>query len=175
MYSVRDDAKSAGLPHSDIPGSKVAPTSPGLFAECHVLHRLSMPRHPPNALLILESSSSCAGMKPEDRGQRTEVRNLRRQRPAKNKIHAHNAQLYPSGKTLPANLCFAPQLPGAALRPLGFGERSPARGRACLDPSMGLGKLFRTNFRYKIKNSLGTSYQPPEGQSMEARILFTIS
>jgi hypothetical protein len=157
MYSVRDDAKCAGLPHSDIPGSKVAPTSPGLFAECHVLHRLSMPRHPPNALLILESSSSCAGMKSDDI------------------TPTHNAQLYPSGKTLPANLCFAPQLPGAALRPLGYGERSPARGRACLDPSMGLGKLFRTNFRYKIKNSLGTSYQPPEGQSMEARILFTIS
>ena len=42
--------KRGGLPHSDIPGSTVARTSPGLFAACHVLHRLSVPRHPPDAL-----------------------------------------------------------------------------------------------------------------------------
>ena len=40
----------AGLPHSEIVGSKVAHTSPTLIAACHVLHRLCMPRHPPNAL-----------------------------------------------------------------------------------------------------------------------------
>ena len=39
-----------GLPHSEICGSKVAHTSPQLIAACHVLHRLCMPRHPPNAL-----------------------------------------------------------------------------------------------------------------------------
>jgi hypothetical protein len=39
-----------GLPHSDIPGSPIARISPGLFAACHVLHRLSVPRHPPDAL-----------------------------------------------------------------------------------------------------------------------------
>jgi hypothetical protein len=39
-----------GLPHSDIPGSTIARISPGLFAACHVLRRLSVPRHPPNAL-----------------------------------------------------------------------------------------------------------------------------
>src|SRR5207244_7748444 len=39
-----------GLPHSEIPGSTIARISPGLFAACHVLHRLSVPRHPPNAL-----------------------------------------------------------------------------------------------------------------------------
>jgi hypothetical protein len=38
------------LPHSEICGSKVAHTSPQLIAACHVLHRLCMPRHPPNAL-----------------------------------------------------------------------------------------------------------------------------
>ena len=42
-----------GLPHSDIHGSKPARGSPWLFAACHVLHRLLVPRHPPNALLIL--------------------------------------------------------------------------------------------------------------------------
>jgi hypothetical protein len=40
-----------GLPHSEIPGSTIARISPGLFAACHVLHRLSVPRHPPDALL----------------------------------------------------------------------------------------------------------------------------
>ena len=44
-YSLR-----SGLPHSDIPGSTGARTSPGLIAACHVLHRLSTPRHPPDAL-----------------------------------------------------------------------------------------------------------------------------
>ncbi len=45
-----------GLPHSDIHGSKPARGSPWLFAACHVLHRLLVPRHPPNALLLLENS-----------------------------------------------------------------------------------------------------------------------
>jgi hypothetical protein len=47
---------SGGFPHSDIPGSKGALTSPGLIAECHVLHRLLSPRHPPNALLALDTT-----------------------------------------------------------------------------------------------------------------------
>ena len=46
----------SGLPHSDIHGSKPARGSPWLFAACHVLHRLLVPRHPPNALLSLEIS-----------------------------------------------------------------------------------------------------------------------
>ena len=40
-----------GFPHSEIFGSKSAPLSPKLIARCYVLHRLSVPRHPPNALL----------------------------------------------------------------------------------------------------------------------------
>jgi hypothetical protein len=47
-----------GLPHSDIPGSTSARLSPGLFAACHVLHRLSVPRHPPDALLLQSSPTS---------------------------------------------------------------------------------------------------------------------
>ena len=43
-----------GLPHSDIPGSTFAPNSPGLFAGCHVLRRLLVPRHPPDALKALD-------------------------------------------------------------------------------------------------------------------------
>ena len=38
------------MPHSDIRGSTIARISPRLFAACHVLHRLLVPRHPPNAL-----------------------------------------------------------------------------------------------------------------------------
>jgi hypothetical protein len=46
-----------GLPHSDIHGSTPARGSPWLFAACHVLHRLLVPRHPPNALISLEIST----------------------------------------------------------------------------------------------------------------------
>ena len=53
MYSVIDDAYSAGFPHSDILGSQPILSSPKLFAEYHVLRRLSLPRHPPDALLFL--------------------------------------------------------------------------------------------------------------------------
>ena len=54
MYSC-NDTLAGGLPHSDIHGSKPARGSPWLFAACHVLHRLLVPRHPPNALLILDT------------------------------------------------------------------------------------------------------------------------
>ena len=42
----------AGLSHSEIPGSKVICTYPGLIAAYHVLHRLREPRHPPDALTL---------------------------------------------------------------------------------------------------------------------------
>src|ERR1700679_128596 len=54
MYSDHDPL-ARGLPHSDIHGSKPARGSPWLFAACHVLHRLLVPRHPPNALLSLKT------------------------------------------------------------------------------------------------------------------------
>ena len=41
---------ASGLPHSDIPGSLLAYSSPGLFAVRHVLPRLAVLRHPPYAL-----------------------------------------------------------------------------------------------------------------------------
>ena len=43
----------AGLPHSDIPGSMDICSSPRLFAACHVLLRLLMPRHSPCSLSSL--------------------------------------------------------------------------------------------------------------------------
>ena len=45
---------SSGLPHSEIHGSKLILSSPWLIAEYHVLHRLLLPRHPPNALIALD-------------------------------------------------------------------------------------------------------------------------
>ena len=47
-----------GFPHSEISGSMLMCSSPKLFAACHVLHRLLMPRHPPCAL----SSLTCCGL-----------------------------------------------------------------------------------------------------------------
>ena len=43
----------AGLPHSEISGSKDICSSPKLIAACHVLLRLLMPRHSPCALSSL--------------------------------------------------------------------------------------------------------------------------
>ena len=46
----------AGLPHSEIRGSKDACSSPRLIAACHVLLRLPVPRHPPCALTALDQN-----------------------------------------------------------------------------------------------------------------------
>src|SRR5688572_19738133 len=49
--------RSGGLPHSEIHGSMPARGSPWLIATCCVLHRLSVPRHPPDALQTLDLNS----------------------------------------------------------------------------------------------------------------------
>jgi hypothetical protein len=43
----------AGFPHSEIYGSTLICSYPKLIAACHVLHRLSTPRHPPSTLTSL--------------------------------------------------------------------------------------------------------------------------
>ena len=53
MYSDARYHIHGGFPHSEICGSKDIDTSPQLIAVYHVLHRLSMPRHPLNALIRL--------------------------------------------------------------------------------------------------------------------------
>src|SRR5580765_6236551 len=45
-----------GFPHSEIRGSKLVRNSPRLIAAYYVLHRLSAPRHPPDALKALDCS-----------------------------------------------------------------------------------------------------------------------
>ena len=55
MNSVQDTL-AGGFPHSEIHGSKSVRNSPWLIAAYDVLHRLSAPRHPPNALTTLDRS-----------------------------------------------------------------------------------------------------------------------
>ena len=53
IYCMMTGVPPAGFPHSDIGGSMDICSSPPLFAACHVLLRLLMPRHPPCALSCL--------------------------------------------------------------------------------------------------------------------------
>ena len=55
-YCIVTVLQTAGLSHSEIPGSKVICTSPELIAAYHVLHRLREPRHPPCALVYFPYS-----------------------------------------------------------------------------------------------------------------------
>ena len=55
---------AAVFPHSEISGSTLICSSPKLFAACHVLHRLLMPRHSPCALLSLTYvEENCASLR----------------------------------------------------------------------------------------------------------------
>ena len=65
---------SGVLPHSDISGSTLICSSPKLFAACHVLHRLLMPRHSPCALASLTCvEANSASLRPSTFGCRTSV------------------------------------------------------------------------------------------------------
>ena len=63
-----NNKSSSGLPHSEIHGSKPIPGSPWLIAGYHVLHRLLLPRHPPNALIALDSTRKEQGRAPFRQG-----------------------------------------------------------------------------------------------------------
>ena len=69
MDSVQDTL-AGGFPHSEIFGSKLVRNSPKLIAAYHVLHRLSAPRHPPNALKTLDHSH-CRYPSPRFQARRT--------------------------------------------------------------------------------------------------------
>src|SRR6476620_4759931 len=61
-----------GFPHSEILGSKLVRSSPRLIAAYHVLHRLSAPRHPPDALTTLDySHDPCPLGSAQDRQRKT--------------------------------------------------------------------------------------------------------
>ena len=61
-YRSNNNKLSGGLPHSEICGSKLILSSPQLIAEYHVLHRLLLPRHSPNALLALDLIQKKTGL-----------------------------------------------------------------------------------------------------------------
>src|ERR671917_1348365 len=54
--AVTQQRIEGGFPHSEIPGSTLVRSPPRLIAAYHVLHRLSAPRHPPDALITLDCS-----------------------------------------------------------------------------------------------------------------------
>ena len=58
-------AIEGGFPHSEIHGSKPIPGSPWLIAGYHVLHRLLLPRHPPNALIALDLIRKKKDLRPQ--------------------------------------------------------------------------------------------------------------
>ena len=64
----RREFAPARFPHSDIPGSQLAYSSPRLFAVSHVLHRLLSPRHPPYALSSLTEKLARNQRPPRSRG-----------------------------------------------------------------------------------------------------------
>ncbi len=67
QYALRDSS-SRWFPNSDICGSRLICSSPQLFAACHVLRRLLMPRHSPCALFSLNFSwFSCLSYRLDNR------------------------------------------------------------------------------------------------------------
>ena len=63
MYSPHDTAEAVGCPIRKSSDQAPARGSPRLIAACYVLHRLSMPRHPPNALTCLIPHTQCESRK----------------------------------------------------------------------------------------------------------------
>ena len=53
MYSAWSLAEARGFPIRKSPDQSLLSSSPKHIAACHVLHRLLVPRHPPNALYCL--------------------------------------------------------------------------------------------------------------------------
>ena len=63
--AANNNQASGGFPHSEIHGSKPIPGSPWLIAGYHVLHRLLLPRHPPNALIALDLIRKKKDLRPQ--------------------------------------------------------------------------------------------------------------
>jgi hypothetical protein len=102
----------AGLPHSEIPGSKPANGSPRLIAASHVLHRLLAPRHPPFALSSLTINSIQLPMA--------------RNHPCPRHTEFSALVTCPYSIVKEQVSSNAPELsPGSKLKDLGFGHRSP--------------------------------------------------
>ena len=92
-----------GLPHSEIFGSQGAPPSPKLFAGCHVLRRLSVPRHPPNALTYRSrtSRSPCADTHASEHGNRAHTYTHGRRLPGDGKPGTGSRDILPTRRLTP--------------------------------------------------------------------------
>jgi hypothetical protein len=99
MDSARDTL-AGGLPHSEIPGSTIARISPGLFAACHVLHRLSVPRHPPDALTLRLSATPNGKDHPDIGKQISKVGTDRPPRGVAAQRPSARRKIVPPGQTL---------------------------------------------------------------------------
>jgi hypothetical protein len=104
----RPQVVEGGFPHSEILGSKLVRSSPRLIAAYHVLHRLSAPRHPPNALKTLDRSHDpCAprsGSHHLNDAHRKAVHTINHMRPLGSDAHDQNYKdhsLEPSGRPDP--------------------------------------------------------------------------
>jgi hypothetical protein len=67
---------AAGFPHSGISGSQLTCSSPKLFAAYRALPRLSVPRHPPCALISLDRICSLATLVTRHTGPPTSLHTL---------------------------------------------------------------------------------------------------
>ncbi len=170
-----NDTLAGGFPHSEIRGSKGARPSPRLIAACHVLHRLSVPRHPPDALLRRLISLPRAGTQgPEKRhrkvsrfqstaqtaplncnafGQRIDRR--RREAPPPTDLVVRgqfHTQILFTMFNIPPEL-----RPANSSSHIGFGRRSSRLEGRCL---VGLGRLELPTSRLSSARSNQLSYKP---------------
>ena len=113
-----------GFPHSEIPGSKLVCSSPGLIAAYHVLHRLLTPRHPPFALSSLIDARSPS---------------LTRRDP-RSKCARH------AGKCSAFTRSFLPKLSKTEPFPVGFASSSPKGKDLAAIPSR---RFFENKMRRK--------------------------
>ena len=145
--------RSGGLPHSEIPGSKPARGSPGLIAACYVLHRLSTPRHPPNALLALEPRDSMHRRQPAHSPRDLSPSDHARAAPPEGAIRAG-----PTPDLFTMSNSRAAFRRRASVLPEPGGER---RGRPSMGAAAGGGERNRTDDLLLAKQALSRlSYAP---------------
>src|SRR6184192_1336397 len=124
----------AGFPIRKSPDQRLVSTSPGLIAAAHVLHRLSAPRHPPCALVLLIEKNTCVAAmefsrcarlarptekrRPRGRSLKTQQRVQcrgrrcsRRTRSSDGRIHQRARRLRSKSSGFPRKEVIQPQLP----------------------------------------------------------------
>src|SRR5262252_10037290 len=80
-----------GFPIRRSRGQRLVSTSPGLIAAAHVLHRLSAPRHPPCALVLLIEKNTCVAAMEFSRCARAAPAVHEKNRPERNGLSKLNS------------------------------------------------------------------------------------